>query len=405
MNSIRLVIRHEYTQAIRKPAFWASIVILPLFLIIVSYISQQSKTSVEQKLKEQASKAHHVLIVDDAGIVKADVIKQSKSLQLTTSATQAESDVRQHQADAAIIYPADIAKTHKMKIIVDQKDSSPLTGTQFQDLGKSILQQSLLSQLHDSRDAQLVTATPSIQTVTYRQGQLYSFGEYVPYLILIGIYGLIILTSTNMFLLSVTEEKENRAIEIVMTAVRPARLIAGKITGLSLVALTQVLVIGGLSVASLVLVNNKLPFNLDFSQIVVHPLGLALGIFYLLSGILLMAALMVGIGSIVPTAKEAAGFVSVAMISTIAPIYFIQTILQDPTGPVAVFTSYFPLTAPEILIVRHALSALAPWEIPVSIAWMLILVGGGFYLSSQLFQRGAFSYNSRLSMRTLLKRT
>ena len=145
----------------------------------------------------------------------------------------------------------------------------------------------------------------------------------------------------------------------------------------------------------------KLPFDIDFSKIVLDPVAIGLAFFYTFAGYLLYAAIMAGVGAIVPTAREAGGLVAFFMICALSPFYFIAALIADPDGPTAVLTSYFPLTAPLVLVLRNALGALSPIEIAASIAALIAYIVLAFLIAVKLFQLGALEYGQRLSLKRL----
>jgi ABC-2 type transport system permease protein len=111
---------------------------------------------------------------------------------------------------------------------------------------------------------------------------------------------------------------------------------------------------------------------------------------------------MAGVGALVPTAREAGGLVAFFLICALSPFYFITALVADPTGSTAVITSYFPLTAPLVLVLRNALGALSPTEIGLSIVAMAAYIAIAFVLAVKLFELGALEYGQRLSLARIL---
>jgi ABC-type Na+ efflux pump permease subunit len=66
-----------------------------------------------------------------------------------------------------------------------------------------------------------------------------------------------------------------------------------------------------------------------------------------------------------------------------------------------VITSYFPLTAPLVLVLRNALGGLPPIEIAASIVALLAYIAVTFLIAVKLFELGALEYAQRLSLRRL----
>jgi ABC-2 type transport system permease protein len=404
MKSTWTVIRREYLQAVRRPAFWIGVLLIPVFIVIANILMSVSAKSAESKISEQTKQAKTILVVDEGHFIADEVYKQSDKLRKASNAQAAESSIKNHKADVAIVYPANLTKGGEIRIYWDKKDASPANEESYNQLAQDLLKTGVLADLPPGSNANLLASQPPIKNITYQNGTIYKFSEDVPYLALMAILLVVVFSSSNMFLLSVTEEKENRAIEIIMTAVKSQNLIRGKIIGLCLVALTQVTVLSGLSLAVMLLMKNKLPFTLSLSGLDLLSWHFALGLFYLLAGVLLIAAIMVAIGASVPSAKDASGLMTVAMLSVLAPVYFITAILQDPAGIIAKVTSYFPLTAPVILQTRNMFEALPGYEIALSIALMLAYIALATWLATRIFRLAAFNFNSRLAFSELFSR-
>ncbi len=114
---------------------------------------------------------------------------------------------------------------------------------------------------------------------------------------------------------------------------------------------------------------------------------------------------MVGLGLAMPSYKEAASFSPIFTILSILPIYFLPLILQNPSGAVALGTSYFPFIAPLILLIRNALGELSTLEVFVSIVAMTTYVVLGLFVAFKLFELGAMEYSQKISLKKLFSKS
>ena len=81
-----------------------------------------------------------------------------------------------------------------------------------------------------------------------------------------------------------------------------------------------------------------------------------------------------------------------------------MALVAEPTGATAIVTSYFPLTAPLVLVLRNALGALSPLEMGLSILAMVAYIALAFAGSVKMFELGALEYGQRLSFKRLFAR-
>ncbi len=400
MRNLLLVAQREYIKIVRKPSFWVSTLLLPAFIGLVSFISGYTAEQAEKKIQEQVQNASAIEVFDESGYINPTLI--ATPFVLVTDYEQSLSQVKSGNIDALIYYPSAIAQDQE--IIVHAKDTGLVTRGRFNDVARNLLQQSILLRIGDPHLIQLYNAQLEVNTKTYANGEevIIDIEKFVVPAVILVLYFLLTMMSTSFLLLSVSEEKESRMIEILLSIMPSKHLVWGKIVGLVGVTVTQVLVLGTCSIAILWFTIDKLPIEIDWSAIVIDPISIILGIFYLFAGFLIMATIMVGVGAAMPTYREAQSFSSIFIIVSIFPIYFITLIIQEPMGTIARILSFFPFTAPLILLGRNTLQALPIWEGIVSAIALIVYVGIGFWVAFKLFDVGSLEYDNRLSLKRLI---
>lgn len=400
MRNLLLVAQREYIKIVRKPSFWVSTLLLPAFIGLVSFISGYTAEQAEKKIQEQVQNASAIEVFDESGYINPTLI--ATPFVLVTDYEQSLSQVKSGNIDALIYYPSAIAQDQE--IIVHAKDTGLVTRGRFNDVARNLLQQSILLRIGDPHLIQLYNTQLAVNTKTYANGEevIIDIEKFVVPAVILVLYFLLTMMSTSFLLLSVSEEKESRMIEILLSIMPSKHLVWGKIVGLVGVTVTQVLVLGTCSIAILWFTIDKLPIEIDWSAIVIDPISIILGIFYLFAGFLIMATIMVGVGAAMPTYREAQSFSSIFIIVSIFPIYFITLIIQEPMGTIARILSFFPFTAPLILLGRNTLQALPIWEGIVSAIALIVYVGIGFWVAFKLFDVGSLEYDNRLSLKRLI---
>jgi ABC-2 type transport system permease protein len=189
----------------------------------------------------------------------------------------------------------------------------------------------------------------------------------LPYAITFLFY-IVIMSAATLMLNSITSEKQNRIIEVLMTSVDPLQMLAGKIIALGLVGLLQTVVWTGTGLVLLRFSGQNLALSSAFQL----PVSiLTWGILFFLFGYGVYASLMAGVGALVPSVREASQVTMLIIMPLILPLMFISTLITAPNGNLAVILSLFPLTAPVAMMTRLAATSVPVWQTLLSLALLL----------------------------------
>jgi ABC-2 type transport system permease protein len=171
------------------------------------------------------------------------------------------------------------------------------------------------------------------------------------------LFTLAVLFATGFLVQAVTEEKSSRVLEILVTSARHEALMAGKVFGLGLVSLTQTAVWAGLALLAAARLADRLPIP-SLSEV---PWTLVLAsVPYFVLGYLLYATLIVGIGVVVGTPREAQQLASFLTVFLVLPFFLASALVVRPASPAAVVLSLVPLTSPVAMPMRLMMSAVPP---------------------------------------------
>lgn len=397
MKKTFIIARREYLKMIKSKGFWLTTLMLPVLLVVISLVSGFANQSVEDKLKDEAENAKEVMVLDESGYINTAVLEQSGQFKIAESYNAAEKAVQNGDSDVFVYYPKDLLETGTIEII--SQDKGILSMGLYDELAKNLLKQNILSEIQDANKIQLFSMPLNVNTRLYNEGEEVSagFNRFILPAISIVAYFLFTSVSTSYLLLSVSEEKENRMIEIVLSLIKPRDLIVGKVIGQMAAILTQIFVLVGLAIVILNASNFALP--IDLGQININPWQMVLAFVYLMLGFLILAFTMVAVGAAMPSYKEANGFSSVFILMSVFPIYFFALILAEPSSPLAVGLSYFPYTAPMILLLRNALGALSGFEIVLSILTLMLSIVLIAIVAYKMFEYGAMEYNQKVSFK------
>jgi ABC-2 type transport system permease protein len=152
------------------------------------------------------------------------------------------------------------------------------------------------------------------------------------------------------------EEKSNKIMEVLLSSVSPIQLMAGKIIGIAGTGLTMVaswVVFFFLCLKLLPVIFGQGP-DIDLALIARDPIYISSFLAYYILGYLLLSAILVGIGSVCNSLKEAQNLMAPVTIIMIVPLVAMVPIGQDPNGTIAKVLSYIPPFTPFVMMNRAA---------------------------------------------------
>lgn len=209
------------------------------------------------------------------------------------------------------------------------------------------------------------------------------------------------LTTSSFLMSGLVEEKTNRIIEILITTVTPMQLLSGKVIGLGVLGVLQMMVFIGVSVIGLVVGNT---LDLSFLQGVAIPAEmLVLGVVYYLLGYLLLATVLAGIGAMSDTEQESRQISVFITLPVMAPYFAFFLFITDPNGTVPVLLSLFPITSPLSMLMRLGITAVPFWQIALSITILVVSVIALMWVSARLFRFGLLRYGKKFSIRDIIR--
>lgn len=229
-----------------------------------------------------------------------------------------------------------------------------------------------------------------------------------------------ILTYGAMVMQGVMEEKTNRIMEIMVSSVRPFQLMMGKIIGIALVGITQLLIWGVLGAVILFVakgfvgaetsVNSADALSLlsdesaIFSAIFSLPLGemLLLFVFYFIGGYLFFASIFAAIGAAVNSQEDTSQFMSPIIILLIFSMYAAMGSSSNTDGPLAFWCSIFPLTSPIVMMTRIPFGV-PLWQELLSLVLLYSTSIGMVFVAAKIYRVGILMYGKKPTMKEMLR--
>ena len=197
----------------------------------------------------------------------------------------------------------------------------------------------------------------------------------------------------------VVEEKSNRIVEILLAAVKPWQLLAGKVLGIGVVTIAQVAMVAVVGA-----------IGASVTGVLHLPSGLiggaaAQAVLWYLLGYIFYAVLMAAAASLVSRQEELAGVGTPFTLLIVASYVIGVSILpSDPHSSTATALSMIPLFAP-VLMPMRAPYGLPAWEVLLALVIMLAAIAIATALAGKVYRNAVLRSGSKVSLRNALRGT
>jgi ABC-type Na+ efflux pump permease subunit len=225
-----------------------------------------------------------------------------------------------------------------------------------------------------------------------------SFGEAQQFLVPLAFMILLwisVFTGGQYLLTSTIEEKSNRVMEVLLSAVSPVQLLAGKILGQMSAGLLILLLYSGAGIVGLI------TFSMTY---LLSPLNMLFLIIFFFIAFFTIAAMFAAIGSAVNDIHEAQTLLTPVMLVVMTPMILMMPITTNPSGAFAVVMSFVPPVNPFVMVLRMCSTTPPPlWQVLVStllgLAGALVMLK----LAAKIFRVGVLMYGKPPNLATLLR--
>ena len=392
MKKIFYVLRHELVTALGRPSYLLITFGIPMlglliFTIVTIFRNQPTQSSVDDPGASDSFEMDIEGYIDPAGLVKVippDLPPDHLIPYLDEKSAQGALDAG--EIEAFYIIPQDYIETGDL--IYVKPDYTPFT----EDSQDWVMRWALLYNITGgdidrashiwhpmnttTRDLNVelsATASGSGECITPGAECDYSLlMRSLPMIMLVMFY-MFIAAGAGLMLNNVSKEKQNRTMETLMLSVHPRQMLSGKIIGLGLVALLQMMVWIG-SVFILLRLGGSI-LNLPPGFTIPTSLLVWALIFFVL-GYVIYSSLMAGLGAMVPDVKAATQASMIVLLPLLIG-YFLSVlppVQEAPHGGLATFISIFPLTAPPVMMMRLIIGNVPIWQPLLAVLLMVLAV-------------------------------
>jgi len=374
-RAVRLVAMREIIERGRSRGYLLSLV-FTLFLLLAGFVLPQfllADQATRLGLVEPVPAGLQLAVENSATAYELDLV-------ITTfpDRAAAETALAEHTVDAALAVPVDLSGPGELIV---QEQAGPRI--------QAVTSAAVVSLR--AADAAALLAPPAVTVLappTEEDLTAIIFANAGIILMFIGIfsYGTWVLTG-------VVEEKQSRVVEVVLSTVRPRDLLMGKVIGIGLLALAQIVVLVGAGIAAAQL-SGRLTLPPTTLGAVVQLL-----VWFVL-GFAFYSTAMGFLGSLASRVDEASNAsMPVTMTATACYLVSILVVTSEPSGIVARVMTFLPPAAPMVVPLRVALGAIEPWEIVLSMALMLVSIWVLFVIGARVYSGAVLQTGSRMKLR------
>lgn len=397
MNRIWHVAFYEYRRNVFKRSFLLTLLSIPLMVAFSLGVGFLMESLQDNDMP--------VGYIDQAGVFNETVLKPSsnhaKPVNFIPFKTEdeARTSLEAKEIQAYYVIRADYFETRHIELVYTKKPGNN-AGSQWWDF----LQINLLSDQPKEIADRIASGTDvTVRSLDGKRSVSDSgptFGNMMPLFINIAFLALILMSS-GFLMGAVAEEKENRTMEIVVTSISPLQLICGKLLsvvaiGLTLLVTWTLIVVLGVFAARLMGFGWFQNLSMDWN-VVLTTTAIAVPAY------VLVAALMITIGTMATTTQEGQSISSIFVILHMIPLYVAIAFVNNPNNSLAVTLSLLPFTSLMTIAMRNLFYSVPAWQVVLSICVQTISALGAIWLASRAFRLGMLRYGQRLSWRRLLQ--
>lgn len=414
MHNLYLIIRREYLERVHRKSFIITTILMPLLML-----GLMMAPALIMVLSEPENKT---IAVIDASDVISPVLQSDGDLtfEKIDNAVSVDSIKRLDKYDAVLYIGSDIVDNPRNVQLYTQSAPSMTTEQYIRNQIKDAVESKRLKKYNIENLSQIMEEIEAdVQISTFRidreeEEETSSMVSYLIGIVMSMMLYMFLMIYGQMVMTSIIEEKTNRVLEIVVSSVKPKYLMMGKIIGIGLVAITQIVIwgalIGCISRWLMPMVTSGLNSdNVDLLAAIsqLGNVGYVLSLMgymllFLVGGYLLYSSLYAAIGSAVDNIQDAQQLTTIAIVPIILGMVFSMSVANDPNSNLAFWLSVIPFTSPMVMMARIPFG-IPSWEIWLSLAVLFATFFAMIWVCAKIYRVGIFMYGKKPTMKELVR--
>lgn len=425
MNSpLYLIIRREYLERVKRKSFIWSTILVPLLMIAlmaVPVLIQIFSTPTQRQ----------VAVIDSTGVLYRHIEqREADTRSNTVFVDRSDSSVADARADedndVIVVVGPDAVSNPASQITVYTRESLPIEvdGYITGRLRRAVEDERL--DAYDIGDVRAIIAetecndsfrTFRISEEEASDSSTSSAVSYVVGLVCMMMLYMFILMYGQMVMNSIVDEKSNRVLELIVSSVKPKTLMIGKITGIGLVAITQILIwaaimlvcslwgipVIGHSLSAAATADPELTSAMEMLANPWNVVGMTAAMLaFFIGGYLFYSTMYAAVASACDNIQDAGQLATIPTIPVIIGIIVSMSAFADPNSTMAIWCSYIPFTSPMVMMARLPFDV-PLWQILTSLAVLYASFLLMIWVCAKIYRVGIFMYGKKPTFMEIIK--
>jgi ABC-2 type transport system permease protein len=451
MNKFLAIVKREYLQKVRTKFFVIMTILGPLMLVVftivpglllgmktgedtrVAILDQTENTKLYDSIRrsllrldrEQAANKQPGIADAVNSNTKDRVETAGKSLtggfhveqvnpngrSLDEIKRELNARIGRNELDGYLVIPTDILNNSESKASYYGRNVGDVfTRGQIEDrLNSAVRRQRLIKQGVNDQD--LDALSKSVDLATYpvnekgEEGAEDSGAGFVMVFVIAFLIYITILLYGQVVLGAIIEEKETRIAEILFSSVRPFQIMIGKLIGVSLMGLTQMIIwavaFGALALYVVPAMSAQGMKGINLPHL--PPFFFVYFFLFFVLGYFIYATIYALVGSMVTTSQEGGQMAMPVVFLLMAGLYLAFPVIRAPNSSFAFWVSMVPFFSPITMMVRIVSQTPPFWQIALSLAIGFATVILLLWLASRIYRIGMLMYGKKATIPEVLR--
>lgn len=434
MNKFWIVLKREYLTRVSKKSFILLTILSPLIMVAIVAVPMILGMNAKDKSEKR------VVVVDQTGKYYGKIAEAPRDGFVFTDEKNGDIGTYRQQGKeeapyAIVVITEDLIANPRAITIYTHSSIPPTLSVYLQDVLREELRAEKIASYDIPElekildDTKVILNISTVQwdesgdekesssTVAMVVGQIFNVCIFM----FVMMYG-------SMVMQSVTEEKKNRIVEIIASSVKPTVLLFAKIIAIGLLGITQV-VLWGILLTAFFLIGQVFIFNsatLDLSQLqqtamtsgdfdpamvreVMVPLmnfdftGVIIAfIFFFVFAYVSYSCLFAAAGAAMDSDEDVQQLIMPITLLMVFGFYAAIYSMENPNGPLAVWGSFIPFIAPNVMMVRLPFDPPA-WQVMLSVVVMVVSSAFFVWVAAKIFRVGLLMYGKKPTFKELIR--
>jgi ABC-2 type transport system permease protein len=396
MHNLWLVAKHEYLKIVKQKSFLIGTLGIPVLIILVMTVSILVALGQRGKLP--------LGYVDHAGILSESVTlpvsekgEPAVTIRAFADEAAAQTALEANTIQAYYVVPDDYIESGRVHLYFLNKRPGEVVQDDFADFLRANL---LAEHPNDVQRRMLEGSNVTFRSIDGKR-ELDSenmVGFMVPF-VAAFFFVFAVMNAGSYMLQAVTDEKENRTIEVLATSIRPEELIGGKALGLMSVGFTQLAIWVLTGVIALLVAS---PFVPEIQGLHIPWSFLGVAVLFFVPAYALIAGLMTAVGGMVTDLRQGQQITGILNLFFTLPFFFVALMMAKPNSPLLIVLTLFPTTAFVTITMRWAMTSVPMWQLGLS--WVLLVTSAvtSVWLAARIFRLGMLRYGQALNVKMIV---